>query len=408
MRCGVKSTDKPCNAITIPAIFAMGVLWLLEPQANADVYEVGTNKTYKTLPEAFDALVADVGGSPFTEEHSIRVYDGLYTAGLTFSTELQPTSQFRLFVQRAPGHHPILDGAGFTLHNGSSNITIDGFEIRNPGGNGVLIKEQSLAHVIRGCHIHHCLRAVRAEGRGRDFPWPGDVTVHDNVMASNTSTTVSMLDITSGTFARFYNNVIHDNAGAAFEFQGRGTSTTLYNNICYNNSGGLAYVFTSSGPLNAYNNTFYNNGSFEFSILTGRTVSMFNNIVWAVGSSHAGIVKVATTQLTSNVNDLYATKAANVGSWNGVATPTLADWQAAGLQDAQSLSADPEFVKPGADFHLWFSSPCRDRGVTLTGVVDFDFENDSRPKFAGYDIGADEAEIRRIPPPTTGLILEAR
>jgi hypothetical protein len=52
---------------------------------------------------------------------------------------------------------------------------------------------------------------------------------------------------------------------------------------------------------------------------------------------------------------------------------------------------DPKLVNPAAsDYHLQASSPAIDTGYDLTGLVSDDYDNNSRPQGAGYDIGAFE------------------
>ena len=68
--------------------------------------------------------------------------------------------------------------------------------------------------------------------------------------------------------------------------------------------------------------------------------------------------------LTSNFNDLYAPGVGGfVGLFNATDQLTLANWQAATGQDANSISADPLFVNPNGtaatvDLHITPGSPC--------------------------------------------------
>jgi len=56
------------------------------------------------------------------------------------------------------------------------------------------------------------------------------------------------------------------------------------------------------------------------------------------------------------------------------------------------ISADPLFADPADnDFHLLYSSPCKDTGNnSAPGVALTDFENDIRPAYGVVDMGADE------------------
>jgi hypothetical protein len=100
-----------------------------------------------------------------------------------------------------------------------------------------------------------------------------------------------------------------------------------------------------------------------------------------------------------NNNDYFSSQ--NVGFLTS-ARVTLADWQTATGQDANSLAVDPLFVS-ATDFHIQVASPVQDGGVTIASVVrDFDlqlraqpfaplFDDKDTPLGGGNtDIGADE------------------
>jgi Domain of unknown function (DUF4214) len=137
-----------------------------------------------------------------------------------------------------------------------------------------------------------------------------------------------------------------------------------------------------------------------------------DNIFWNARSNAAGTGKnyaiaVGGTApnpagLTSNYNDLYATGTGGfVGLFNSVDQTTLANWQAATGQDANSISADPLFVNPTGtsstvDLHIQSGSPAISAATSittttaspLTGITN-DFDNDPRPAISP-DIGADQ------------------
>jgi hypothetical protein len=83
-----------------------------------------------------------------------------------------------------------------------------------------------------------------------------------------------------------------------------------------------------------------------------------------------------------NYNDYFAQ---NVGFLTS-ARPTLANWQTATGQDANSLAVDPIFVS-ATDFHLQPTSTLLSQGTSPALVVN-DIDNDPRP--TNPDIGADE------------------
>ena len=163
------------------------------------------------------------------------------------------------------------------------------------------------------------------------------------------------------------------------------------------------YYFNSvyiggSGIPNQVSSTFAFNGS----ALTS-TRNYINNIFWnarsnALGAGKNYAISLAGTApnpagLTSNYNDLYATGTGGfVGLFNAVDQTTLANWQTATGQDANSLSVDPLFIAPNGsastgDIHIQNGSPVLGMGTPVIGIAN-DYDNDGRDN--PPDIGADE------------------
>ena len=93
----------------------------------------------------------------------------------------------------------------------------------------------------------------------------------------------------------------------------------------------------------------------------------------------------ATVFSTINYNDYFST--GSVGFIGGSARVTLADWQTATTQDANSLAIDPQFVSP-TDLHLQAMSPVANLGTPLAEVTT-DIDGDTRSATTP-EIGADE------------------
>jgi hypothetical protein len=110
-----------------------------------------------------------------------------------------------------------------------------------------------------------------------------------------------------------------------------------------------------------------------------------NNIFWNARSNASGagknyaIAVAGTTPnptgLTSNRNDLYATGTGGfVGLYNGADQTTLANWQAATGQDANSISADPLFINPNGNaatgnLHINGGSPAIGAATPVTSTL---------------------------------------
>jgi uncharacterized repeat protein (TIGR01451 family) len=142
--------------------------------------------------------------------------------------------------------------------------------------------------------------------------------------------------------------------------------------------------------------------AFNSSAVTS-TRNYVNNIFWNARSNASGAGKNYAislagaapnpTGLTTNYNDLYATGTGGfVGLFNAVDQTTLANWQAAVGQDANSLSLNPLFVNANGtastgDIHIQNGSPVLGMGIAVVGITN-DFDGDARDTVP--DIGADE------------------
>ena len=119
-----------------------------------------------------------------------------------------------------------------------------------------------------------------------------------------------------------------------------------------------------------------------------------NNTTSATDKTYAIATAATTNALFSTINydDYWVSGPAGlVGLLNGVDRATLASWQTASGQDANSLAADPLFVST-TDLHLNISggpSPVENVGTPLA-VVPIDIDGDIRSTTP--DIGADEVD----------------
>jgi hypothetical protein len=148
-------------------------------------------------------------------------------------------------------------------------------------------------------------------------------------------------------------------------------------------------------------------GSFGIAISgTNPTVQLTDNIFYntqtsgggANAKSYAiGMQSTTFTNLNSNFNDFF-TSGAQAGGFRtasldttGTDFLTLAGWQGATGQDANSQAADPLFINPTADLHLQNGSPLINTGTNAGVNSDIDLQ--PRPSGVGFDIGADEVSI---------------
>jgi len=170
-----------------------------------------------------------------------------------------------------------------------------------------------------------------------------------------------------------------------------------YYNISYDDSSGIR-VATSDADYHAddnlvYNNTVYNASSYAIHVGDDSTEGTIvkNNIVHTAGTGIFYHENANTT--TMDYNLYYDATLTNKFNWNGSTSSTLAAWQSASSQEANSLPiADPLFTNAASnDFTLTASSPCINAGVSV-GLV-LDYAGNTVPFETLPDIGAYEYQL---------------
>jgi hypothetical protein len=170
------------------------------------------------------------------------------------------------------------------------------------------------------------------------------------------------------------NNLLYDNHASGislYRIDGGGGSTgnkVLNNTVIVANNGRWALNIRDGSTANtAYNNIFYNYHSFR------------------------GSISVSASSLPGFVSD-YNVVMDRFTTNDGASVQTLAQWRTNTGQDMHSIIATPAalFVNAGADdYHLVAGSPAIDIG-TSTFAPTRDIANQTRPRGAGWDIGAYE------------------
>lgn len=149
----------------------------------------------------------------------------------------------------------------------------------------------------------------------------------------------------------------------------------------------------NSGSLTSYKNYYYNSvyntgsnstSSSAFYMNGSNNITLRNNVLFGtVGNA----IEILTTSglLSSDYNDLYST-GTYVGYWGGNRTD-LSAYQTASSTEANSISADPDFVS-ATDLHVNAGSPTDASATPISGFttdIDGETRNTTTP-----DIGADE------------------
>jgi hypothetical protein len=175
-----------------------------------------------------------------------------------------------------------------------------------------------------------------------------------------------------------YNNLVHNTVGAGIgissETGGNIDRIKFYNNIIYQTEWGFllptyqeANTTGHIDTVSIMNNTFYNN----------RQIGMWFSSYWNIPSQGRNTV-VSNVDIFNNI--VY-----------GNPTSIQNDLGSA-INIHNNLEINPLFVNPTStppDFHLQSNSPAIDAG-TSTNAPSFDFDGNTRPQGARYDIGAYE------------------
>jgi hypothetical protein len=297
-------------------------------------------------------------------------------------------------------------GSGIVLTTSGNSIARDNYVTRN--GTGIYARSGQVLHnrVVgnAGAGIYTDYQATLISGnsvygnaRGIEVASPyGTTIVQDNLVYDNTNYGIYLHGAgSSGTPGTLVlNNTVMHEVGSAVRLENNGNNVRLYNNILYINGGlGIELIGNAAG-------------------------------------------------FDSNYNDIYPGRpGANVGRFQSVAiSATLAAWQAASGEDANSKSADPlfldtnggdnilgweqpdpqsQFADFGGDdnFHLRGGSPAIDSADGETGpstdadgrgrVDDLGTLNTGNGVFRFYDMGAFEfngSSADVTPPVVTALL----
>jgi hypothetical protein len=219
-----------------------------------------------------------------------------------------------------------------------------------------------------------------------------------SMSATGTVPIMHGINVNSGT-TTFHNNMVSIGTGVAGNYGINGINETTGTNNYYFNS---VYVGGSvNGSLNTFafvNSTTVNTRIFRNNIFTNARANAGAGRSYAVSVGGTG---VNPTGLTINNNDYWAIGTGTVfGRYNAADVLTLAAWQTAVGQDAQSVNVDPLFIAPAAatpDLHITSGTTTLESGAAAIAGITIDFDNQTRPgtpsgsnSGVGPDIGADE------------------
>lgn len=174
---------------------------------------------------------------------------------------------------------------------------------------------------------------------------------------------------------------------------------TLYNNraIARSSSARLVY-FASCDYWNVYHNTLLSYSSGEALYITNSdNLNLRNNVIAAFDRNAEAMFINNSANLTSDYNDFYAYGCYLIRQGNSFRN-TLADWQSASGQDANSISVDPRVGGVTDPITTYYGLV--GQGDNLQAEVAVDIDGEARP--AAPTLGADEY-VAAVPQALSGV-----
>ncbi len=273
------------------------------------------------------------------------------------------------------------NGSVVTFDSGEDNDSvIDGFTITNGNGTsgyGGGIYTHQAAPIIQNNII--CDNHVELGGGGIGFMYRKN-----------------------GVTARILSNIISDNSSFGIIFGCGGgiyalspridfINNIIFNNEAYGNGGGICcdrcHQAAPAHSFSIINNTLYNNtatrggGIYYYESLGNPLI--YNSILWDNDATYGkqicldGPYKPST--ITVDYSDIAGGKGA-IYNFGGTLNYGF-----------NNIDSDPLFVdESGSDFHILYTSPCKDAGDNSSFTESYDFEGDPRIAYGTVDMGADE------------------
>ena len=376
--------------------------------------------------------------------------DTVYVRSGTYPEHVQPQNSgiagSEIIFSAYPGEIATIDGSSIDLPewaglfdvSGHDFIQVNGFQVINSGPtihnpgiladtcSHIMIKSNTVHHTSdSGIMIWNSHTVVVDSNEVSDACY----NMYNECITAGASNDLDILNnhvhdspkegicVKDGSFnARVYNNIVHDTEAVGFYVDAQAVYThdiEVYGNISYDGvEDGFAVASEVGGLLEnvwVYNNIAYHNGWVGFHVsdcciethpMQGiyliNNTSYDNGIDWGGGialpNPQAQNVVIRNNIVSQNLSFQLAV-ASEVPTGNYSVDHNLIDGYRAGegeIYGNDYVEGDPMFRDAAhADFHIQEGSPAIDQGSAADAPAS-DFDGDSRPQDAGFDIGADE------------------
>lgn len=273
------------------------------------------------------------------------------------------------------------------IGNLSSNIFIDGNDFQSFNSNGIYLRETDGVVVSNNYfdrnagNVSSCNAIQLAQANNINGNIFNNIIEH--TQTNNGTMTYRGIYVFDGTGHSVYNNVIQNillESGdvSAIEVRtGSSAPSVSFNTISIDHSS------PSSGDLFGIVESLSNTGM----ILRNNNISIQQNTSGISAGLVLGNLTNLSTGIDSDYNNIYVPdgNVALQGVFSPSFYPTLANWQSASGQDANSVPVDPQFTN--FDLTIPTNSAMNDLGIMLPGI-----DNDilGNPRFDPPDIGAYE------------------
>ncbi len=397
---------------------------------------------WRTITKAADTAIAG---------DTVYVKEGTYNEKILIKNSGRPSNYITFAAY--PGDNVTIDGMGISLGlrdglvqiDGSGYINLSGFRIINSKFMGVMVTRDYYETnstptniTIEKNYISNIASSAIYIEDGKDITIDGNEITKAQTMeglSHQTYETLSLVNVSGfeiknnklyqnnaesidakdgSSNGRIYHNDIsrHQSAGIYIDAWNRTShDIEIFSNIIHDgrDSGrGIALAVENGGSLKnvkAFNNVIYRNaatgmdiswyskGPVDNILITGNTI--YNNGQvndWGGGISvdYNSATNVIIRNNIVSKNNHYSIRVRDAGA---VVDHNLIDGyigEQYETRDSYNIEGDPQFVNPAnADFHLKSTSPAIGMGSSDSAPVT-DFDGNSRPTGAGYDIGAFE------------------